>query len=109
MTLPQQAPRPVRRVSKRRSCSGPFTTFYKPLRWLDTLLLAGLYSLALVRVSGPLGEDQNVQEMAIDGPHSNASDAGVGHCAPGGRLDGFQHLEPEAHPAVWGRRSCDPA
>src|SRR5258708_19754879 len=100
MTLPQQAP-PARceGVPERPSCSGPFTTFYKPLRWLDTLLPAGLYSLALARVSGPLGEDQNVQEMAIDGPHANASDAGDGHSAPAGTLDGFPHFQPASHPA----------
>jgi hypothetical protein len=33
-----------------------FTTFYNPLLWLDTKLLAGLYSLALVRASEPPGE-----------------------------------------------------
>src|SRR5579864_9037511 len=75
-----------------------FTTFYKPLRWLDTLLLGGLYSLALVRTTAPPGEDSNVQEMAIDGPHAHTPDTGAGHCDSGGSPNGFQHLEPEAHP-----------
>jgi len=30
-----------------------------------------------------------VYEVAIDGTHANAADAGVGHCAPRGRPDGF--------------------
>jgi hypothetical protein len=34
-----------------------FTTFYNRLRCLDTILMAGLYSLALILVSGPPGED----------------------------------------------------
>jgi hypothetical protein len=48
-----------------------------------------------------MNEAENVQEeMEIDGAHKNAPDAGVGHHASGGGLDGFQHLEPEAYPEV---------
>jgi hypothetical protein len=46
-------------------------------------------------------EVENVQEeMATNGPHKNASHAGVGHHAPGGGLDGIKRLEPEAYPAL---------
>src|SRR6266566_433397 len=49
---------------------------------------------------------QNVQEVATDRTHENAPDAGAGYRAPCGSLDGLQHLESEAYPALGGRPSC---
>src|SRR6267142_3671505 len=88
---------------------GAFTTFYNRLRCLDTLPWTGLYSLALRQAREQSARIDDVQEMAIDGPDANAPDAGAGHSAAGGRVDGFQHLESEAHPAGPGDRSRHPA
>ena len=46
-----------------------------------------------------LDEAKHAEEMALNGPHANAADVGIGHRASSGGVDGFQHLEPEAYPA----------
>src|SRR5271154_2637157 len=86
-----------------------FTTFYNPLRWLDTLPLVELYSPVLVKMSEQSSEAGNAQEVAIDGPHANAPNAGAGHRAPGRGLDGLYYVAPEACATLRGPRGGHPA
>src|SRR5229473_7881846 len=71
------------------------------------LFRGSLYSIfATEFVTGhQLDEAKHAKEMALNGSYANAADAGIGHRASSGGVDGFQHLEPEAYPAVGSGRS----
>jgi hypothetical protein len=84
---------------QRSSCSASCTAsnLGPPVLQLFTILCDCLTYLVLLafivslgyELSVPVGEDSNGQEVAIDGPHANASYAGAGHCPPCGSVDGL--------------------